>query len=131
MVATDAQYQRLLQFRTALRRFDQWSREAAESHGLTHGQHQLLLAVRGSTTEGGPTVGEIAEALFIKPHTATELIDRARELDLVARLRDPLDGRRVRLQLTAHGSDVLALLTEVHVEELRRLGPLLAPLDPN
>ena len=129
-VATDAQYQRLLRFRTALRRFDQWSREAAEAHGLTHGQHQLMLAIRGSSTEGGPTVGEIADALLVKPHTATELIDRAQELDLVSRVRDPDDSRRVRLQLTEHGAEVLTELTEVHVEELRRLGPLLSPLDP-
>jgi len=129
-VATDAQYQRLLSFRTALRRFDQWSREAAEAHGLTHGQHQLMLAIRGSGTAGGPTVGEIADALLVKPHTATELIDRAQELDLVTRARDPEDSRRVRLQLTDHGATVLGELTEVHVEELRRLGPLLSPLDP-
>lgn len=129
-MATDAQYQRLLQFRTTLRQFDQWSREAAEAHGLTHGQHQLLLAIRGSATEGGPTVGEIADALLIKPHTATELIDRAHELDLVNRLRDAADARRVRLQLTAHGAETLAALTNVHVEELRRLAPLLTPLAP-
>lgn len=131
MVATDAQYQRLLQFRTALRQFDQWSREAAEAHGLTHGQHQLLLAIRGSATEGGPTVGEIAEVLLVKPHTATELIDRAQEIDLVERVRDAVDSRRVRLQLTKHGATILADLTSVHVEELRRLAPLLAPLDPS
>jgi DNA-binding MarR family transcriptional regulator len=129
-VATDEQYQRLLSFRTALRRFDQWSREAAEAHGLTHVQHQLLLAIRGSGTAGGPTVGEIADALLVKPHTATELIDRAQELDLVRRVRDAADSRRVRLALTEHGTTVLGQLTEVHVEELRRLGPLLSPLDP-
>ena len=129
-MVTDAQYQRLLGFRTALRRFDQWSREAAQAHGLTHVQHQLMLAIRGSSTEGGPTVGEVAEALLIKPHTATELIDRAQELDLVTRVRDPEDSRRVHLRLTDHASEVLSELTEVHVEELRRLGPLLSPLEP-
>lgn len=128
-MVSDAQYQRLLQFRTTLRQFDLWSREAAEAHGLTHGQHQLLLAIRGSATLGGPTVGEIAEALMVKPHTATELINRAHELDLVERIRDVEDARRVRLQLSAHGADVLTALTGVHMEELRRLAPLLAPLD--
>jgi len=129
-VATDEQYQRLLSFRTALRRFDQWSREAAEANGLTHVQHQLLLAIRGSGTAGGPTVGEVADALLVKPHTATELIDRAQELDLVRRVRDAADSRRVRLALTEHGATVLGQLTEVHVEELRRLGPMLSPLEP-
>ncbi|WP_460852125.1 MarR family winged helix-turn-helix transcriptional regulator [Nocardioides montaniterrae] len=126
---TDAQYQRLLAFRTALREFDQWSRRAAEDHGLTHTQHQLLLAIRGSTTEGGPTIGEVAEALFIKHHTATELIDRAQHLGLVDRVRSTVDARRVQLRLSAHGAQVLGELTSVHVEELRRLRPLLQPLE--
>ena len=130
MVPTDDQYQRLLAFRTALRRFDQWSRRAAEEHGLTHAQHQLLLAVRGSDTVGGPTIGEIAEALLVRHHTATELVDRAQQLGLVERVRSTLDARRVQLRLSAHGRDVLNDLTEVHLEELRRLGPLLDPLDP-
>lgn len=129
-MATDEQYQRLLSFRTALRSFDLWSREAAEAHGLTHGQHQLLLAIRGSSTTGGPTVGEIADALLIKPHTATELIDRAQDIDLVRRVKDVEDSRRVRLQLTDRGIQVLGALTDVHVEELRRLAPLLTPVEP-
>ncbi|MDR7360784.1 MarR family winged helix-turn-helix transcriptional regulator [Nocardioides marmoribigeumensis] len=125
---TDAQYERLLAFRVALRRFDQWSRRAAEEHGLTHAQHQLLLAVRGSRTEGGPTIGEVAEALLVRHHTATELVDRTQQLGMVVRTRSAEDARRVQLTLTAHGQDVLTDLTEVHVEELRRLGPLLEPL---
>jgi DNA-binding MarR family transcriptional regulator len=127
-VPTDAQYERLLAFRVALRRFDQWSRRAAEEHGLTHAQHQLLLAVRGSRTEGGPTIGEVAEALLVRHHTATELVDRTQQLGMVVRTRSAEDARRVQLTLTAHGQDVLTDLTEVHVEELRRLGPLLEPL---
>jgi len=129
VVPTDAQYQRLLAFRTALRRFDQWSREAAEQHGLTHTQHQLLLAIRGSDTPEGPTIGEVADALLIRHHTATELIDRAQQLDLVRRIRSTVDARRVQLQLTDQGHEVLGALTAVHLEELRRLGPMLAPLD--
>lgn len=126
---TDAQYQRLLAFRTALRGFDQWSRQAAEEHGLTHTQHQLLLAIRGSRTAGGPTIGEIADALFIRHHTATELVDRTQQLGLIERFRSTVDARRVQLRLTDRGRQVLGQLTSVHLEELRRLAPLLAPLD--
>ncbi|ONH33618.1 MarR family winged helix-turn-helix transcriptional regulator [Pseudofrankia asymbiotica] len=125
---TDAQYQRLLAFRTALRRFDQWSRQQAEALGLTHTQHQLLLAIRGSASPAGPTIGEVAEALLIRHHSATELVDRTQQLGLVSRLRDPADSRRVHLRLTDHGRDVLAQLTAVHLQELRRLAPLLDAL---
>jgi DNA-binding MarR family transcriptional regulator len=127
LVPTDHQYQRLLAFRTRLRRFDQWSRQAAEDHGLTHTQHQLLLAVRGSDRPDGPTIGDVAEALLVKHHTATGLVDRAQELGLVDRVRDERDSRRVHLRLTRHGGKVLRELTAVHLEELRRLGPLLEP----
>lgn len=125
---TDAQYRRLLAFRTALRRFDQWSREAAEAHGLTHTQHQLMLAIKGFDGPDGPTIGAVADALLIKHHTATELVNRAQEVGLVERHRDAVDSRRVRLRLTAHGDAVLRRLTAVHVEELRRLAPVLAPI---
>lgn len=128
---TDEQYQRLLAFRTRLRRFEQWSRAAAEDHGLTHAQHQLMLAVRGHAGELGPTIGDVADALLVKHHTATGLIDRAQQAGLVERLRDDVDSRRVHLRLTAQGEKVLRELTAVHVEELRRLGPMLAPVpDP-
>ena len=125
---TDAQYQRLLQFRTALRRFDQWSREAAESHGLTHAQHQLLLAIRGFEGPDGPTIGDVADSLFIKHHTASGLVDRAQEVGLVERHKDAKDSRRVRLELTKEGERILRRLTDVHVEELRQLAPLLDPV---
>ena len=125
---TDAQYQRLLRFRTALRRFDQWSREAAESHGLTHAQHQLLLAIRGFDGPDGPTIGDVADALLIKHHTASGLIDRAQEVGLVERRKDTQDSRRVRLELTKQGDKILRRLTDVHVSELRELAPLLDPL---
>jgi len=124
----DAQYRQLLEFRIRLRQFDRWSREAAGQHGLTHAQHQLLLAVRGSATDGGPSIGEVAEALLVKPHTAGELVDRLASAGHVVRVRDAADHRRVRLRLTEQGERVLRDLTDVHLEELRQLGPLLGEL---
>jgi DNA-binding MarR family transcriptional regulator len=125
---SDAQYRQLLEFRTQLRRFDQWSREAAAAHGLTHAQHQLLLAVRGSATTGGPTIGEVATALLVKPHTAGGLVDRLGAQGYVVRVPDPGDHRKVHLRLTPEGEAVLHELTAVHLEELRRLRRLLGGL---
>lgn len=122
------QYQQLLAIRTTLRSFDQWSRDAAEAHGLTHAQHQLLLAVRGAADPSGPTIGDVAESLLVQHHTATGLVDRAEALGLVERERDEADHRRVRLRLTAAGSAVLGDLTAVHLAELRRLAPVLGAL---
>jgi DNA-binding MarR family transcriptional regulator len=125
---TDGQYRQLLAFRTRLRKFDKWSRDAAAEHGLTHTQHQLLLAVRGSATPGGPPIGEVAEALLVRPHTAGELVDRMASGGLVERVQDESDHRRVRLRLTSRGDRVLRELTAVHLEELKRLRPLLGDL---
>jgi len=124
-VPSDADYQRLLAFRVRLRLFDQWSRGAAEERGLTHAQHQLLLAVRGHPGTRGPTIGEAAEYLLVRHSTLSELVDRAGALGLVARERDDDDHRVIRLRLTEQGRRVLTELTAAHLEELRRLAPLL------
>jgi len=125
---TNGQYRQLLEVRTQLRRFDQWSRAAAAEHGLTHAQHQLLLAVRGSATVGGPPIGEVAEALLVRPHTAGELVDRMAAAGFVERVQDETDHRKVRLRLTSDGERVLRQLTAVHLAELKRLRPLLGDL---
>jgi DNA-binding MarR family transcriptional regulator len=125
---TDRQYRQLLAFRIRLRQFDHWSRAAASEHGLTHAQHQLLLAVRGSATPGGPSIGEVAEALLVRPHTAGELVDRMAGAGFVERVPDDTDHRKVRLRLTDQGEQVLRELTDVHLEELKRLRPLLGDL---
>jgi len=118
---TDADYQRLLAFRTELRRFLHWSEERARDQGLTPAQHQLLLAIRGHDGPEGPTVGDVASALLLRHHSAVGLVDRASDAGLVRRHPDPVDQRVVRLRLTARGARVLATLSEQHLEELQRL----------
>jgi DNA-binding MarR family transcriptional regulator len=118
---TDADFRRLLDFRTELRRFLHWSEEQAEAEGLTPAQHQLLLAVRGHAGERGPTVGEVAESLLLRHHSAVGLVDRAAEAGLVRRDRDPADHRVVRLRLTAAAQRKLARLSHRHLEELEQL----------
>ena len=117
-------YTKLLEFRTALRRFLRWSEAEARAAGLTPAQHQLLLAVRGHPSEEGPTIGELSEYLVLRHHSVVELIDRASKAGLVRRERDPDDHRVVRLALTADGRERIEQLSQLHLEELRRLGPL-------
>src|SRR5215218_11365954 len=114
-------YERLLAFRTGLRRFLRWSGQQAEAAGITPAQHQLLLAVRGHPGPGGPTVGEVAGYLLVRHHSAVELIDRAVAAGLVARQADSEDGRTVRIALTADGLQRLERLAASHLEELARL----------
>jgi len=125
MVLRDADYEDLLALRTGLRRFVRWSEQQAEAAGLTPAQQQLLLAVRGHPDRRGPTVGEVADYLLLRHHSAVGLVDRAVAAKLVKRARDPHDHRIVRLQLTAAGSKRLEALSEAHLEEIGRLGRTL------
>jgi DNA-binding MarR family transcriptional regulator len=117
----DADFEDLLTLRTGLRRLMRWSEQQADTAGLTPAQHQLLLAIRGHRDRRGPTVGEVADYLLLRHHSAVGLVDRAVAAGLVKRVRDPQDRRIVRLQLTAAGSKRLETLSELHLEELERL----------
>jgi DNA-binding MarR family transcriptional regulator len=121
-------YTRLLALRTALRHFERWSEHQARAAGLTPAQHQLLLAVKGHDDPRGPTIGEVADYLLLRHHSAVGLVDRADTAGLVSRTRDPDDHRVVRLRLTAKGTKRLERLSALHLEELERLGPRLAAL---
>ena len=122
----DEEYERLLDFRLSLRTFLKWTQDCAAEAGLPPAQHQLLLAVRGHREHAlGPTIGDIARYLLVKPHTATELVARAARAGLVQRVRDPDDGRLSRLQLTTVGETKLAEITRPVLEEISRLRPAL------
>lgn len=125
---TDSDYRRLLALRTSLRGFLRWSEIQAKRVGLTAAQHQLLLAVRGHDHPDGPTIGELADYLFLRHHSAVGLVDRASQAGLVRRRSDPDDARVVRVRLTPEGRRALAELTRLHVEELARLTAHLRPL---
>ena len=125
---SDGDYQALLRFRTGLRHFLRWSAERAQEAGLTAAQHQLLLAVRGHDGGTAPTIGDVAEQLLLRHHSAVGLVDRAAASGLVERVRDAQDHRVVRLRLTAKGARALASLTAQHHAELERLRPQLHPL---
>jgi len=118
----DDDYWRLLEFRTALRKFLKYSKTQAAKLDLTPTQHQLLLAIRGHRGDRGPTIGEVAECLLIRHHSAVELIDRAERAGLVKRVPDPHDQRVVRLALTRPGAEKLERISRANLAEIGRLG---------
>ncbi len=120
---TDDEYWRLLEFRTAIRKFLQYSKAQAAKVGLTPTQHQLLLAIRGNRDEQGPTIGDVAESLLIRHHSAVELVDRAETAGLVERRLDRDDHRVVRLALTRSGASKLERISRANLTEIGRLGP--------
>ena len=119
-------YAEVLRFRRELRSFLRWSEQAARDAGLTPAVHQLLLAVRGSSRDGGPTVGDVAAELGVRHHSAVELTQRAEDLGLLLRDRSGEDQRQVRLSLTRTGQERLEQLTTLHLPRIEQLADALA-----
>lgn len=121
---TDIDYAALAEFRFALRRFQVFSEAKAAEAGLTPQQHQALLAIRAADPDDA-TVGYVAQRLIVKPHSASELVDRLEAQGLVRREPTPSDRRRALLRLTPQAIETLSDLSAVHREEIRGLQPLL------
>jgi DNA-binding MarR family transcriptional regulator len=118
-------YEMLAAFRYALRQFHHFSEEAAHAAGITPQQHQALLAIKGFPGRDCVTVGELAERLQLRHHSAVGLIDRLVAEKLVARAPSAQDRRQVFVQLTRRGENVLERLSAAHTEQLKRMGPEL------
>jgi len=123
----DEDYRRLARFRQTLRRFLKFSEAAAGEAGLTPQHYQALLAIRAAPPRG-LLVGELAEQMLLRPHSATGLVDRLSEAGLVERARDEEDRRQVRVRATDAARALLASLAGSHRAELRRLKPMLTDL---
>jgi DNA-binding MarR family transcriptional regulator len=125
---TKADYETLAEFRYLLRRFLEFSENAAVQTGLTAQQHQALLAIKGYPQRAYVTTGELAERLCIRPHSAVGLVDRLVAKKLVTRSSGQSDKRQVLVTLTPAAEDLLAGLSMMHREEIERLAPLLGSL---
>jgi len=125
---TKAEYETLAALRYSLRQFLHFSEEAAQAAGLSPQQHQALLAIKGFPGRDRVTVGELAERLQIRHHSAVGLTDRLASSDLVKRKPDTSDRRQVYLALTARGEAMLEKLSAAHKEQLRRLAPQIESL---
>ena len=121
---TDIDYAALAEFRFALRRFQIFSEAKAAEAGLTPQQHQALLAIRAADPDDA-TVGYVAQRLIVKPHSASELIDRLEAQGLVRREPTRSDRRRALIRLMPQAIGILSDLSAAHREEIRRLQPLL------
>jgi DNA-binding MarR family transcriptional regulator len=125
---TRKDFEHLLAFRSSLRRFQRWSEDQARAAGLTHVQHQLLVAVKGHPGKQPPTVGDLSGYLLQRHHSTVELVDRAEATGLVQRVADGSDARVVRVRLTAKGDRILRELTPAHLLELHSLAAVLDEL---
>jgi DNA-binding MarR family transcriptional regulator len=118
-------YERLHNFRFAIRSFLHFSEQASRSAGIDPQQHQLMLAIKARGGEDGLPIADVAERLQIRHNTAVELIDRAEARSVVTRTPSPDDGRKVLVRLTQDGEDLLRTLSLHHLAELQQAAPAL------
>jgi DNA-binding MarR family transcriptional regulator len=124
-VLDDGDYQRQAQFRYAIRRFSRFSEDQARLAGITPQQHLLLLTVRGHPAYPNVTIGDVADRLQIRHHSASLLVERSRQRGLLERHEDPADRRRVVVTLTAEGLRLLERITRANRLEMRALDDAL------
>jgi len=118
----------LAHFRYALRRFLAFSEQVSADHGVTMQWYQALLVVRTYQGAKHISVGELAEQLMIRDHSAAELVSRLAQAKLVKRKTDPNDRRRSLVVITRAGERRLFELAAVHLKKLRESKGVFANL---
>ena len=118
-------YQSLADLRYEIRKFLHFSEQAARAAGVEPHQHQFMLALKGLPKGVRPRIGELAERLQIRHHSAVELVNRLSAGGYIRRHRAEDDRREVLLALTPGGERALRELSLHHRHELRLRGPAL------
>lgn len=112
----------LTSLRRIIRALDVRSRYLAKTVGLTVPQLVVLTAIDESPEI---TAGQIAERVSLSQATVTSIIDRLEARELVTRLRSKSDRRKVWIQITANGKDLLekspGILHEEFVQTFEQL----------
>lgn len=114
-------YEDQADFRYALRCFVRFSELQARREGITPQQHLLLLMIRGHPAYPEVSIGEVAERLQIKHHSASLLVDRSLQRGLIRRDQDAHDRRRALVSLTTAGQEMLDRITLANRGELGSL----------
>jgi DNA-binding MarR family transcriptional regulator len=122
---SDADYKAMGEFRRGIREFLAFSEEASLRHGITSQQHQALLAIRAHSGPEPMSIGELAECLMIKSHSAVGLVSRLEERDLVLRRESEDDRRRAVLELRPRGAEILEAISILNAREIGRSSEFL------
>lgn len=102
---TDSQERSIVRsLRQIIRAVALYSRELQRRRSLTTTQ---LATLRQLARRGSVSAGELARAISVSQATITGVLDRLERPGLIRRGRDPRDRRRVVVELTPAGEDVV------------------------
>lgn len=118
-----SEYKARSDFRYLIRTFLAFTEDAARDVDLTARQHEALLAIAASHSD--LTIGDLAERLVIKHHSAVGLVDRLEKSGLIFRKENSPNRRQVVVCITPKGHNILNRLAPSHRKELSRLAPLV------
>ena len=126
----DEEYQALAELRFRIRQFLRGSDESARAAGMEPQQYQMLLAIRGLNGGEEATIRRLADRLFLRHHSAVELIDRLEVHGYIRRSRSREDRRRVLVALLPRGERALEEVARHRLDDLRASGfALVAALE--
>jgi MarR family 2-MHQ and catechol resistance regulon transcriptional repressor len=74
-------------------------------------------ALQAILRHGGPTLNEVAADLYLDKSTASRVVDSLERKEYVTRVRDPEDGRAVRIAATPAGRKLHARIEKDLVQE--------------
>jgi len=119
-------FEGLAAFRKALRRFLAVSEAGARAVGLTPQQHQALLSIKaGFPGRDEVSIGDLAEHLLLRNHSAVGLVGRLVKAGLVRREPSPSDRRRICVRLTPRGEALLHQVSSANLVELKSSAHLM------
>lgn len=88
-----------------------------------------LRALRTLSRHGTMRLSGLSDHLQIAPRTATEVVDALESRDLVRRRADPGDRRATLVEVTEHGTAVMAEVRATRGTEAGRIFGRLSPAD--
>jgi len=120
---SEIEYEALANLRYRIRKFRQFSGEAASGLGLSPLEHQALLAIKGFGIGGEMSASCLAEKLFLMPTAATELAEALNAGGFLTIVTKP--KRCIVVRLTDQAEELLRRLTPAHLYEIREMAPEL------
>jgi MarR family 2-MHQ and catechol resistance regulon transcriptional repressor len=94
-------------------------------YGLTQPQYSVLRLL-GNSRSRKLMMSEIGNEMLVTFANVTTIVDNLERLGFVKRVRDPVDRRRITVELTSAGSNTFQKIRGSHIREIEKLMGILS-----